>query len=75
KGVPGIGPKGAKALLQQFGNLARLLASPPASKEEHSVHRHKHEALLARQLVRLVDDIELGFNLKDLRYRPSTKGP
>ncbi|MBL1378320.1 flap endonuclease Xni [Zobellella iuensis] len=75
KGVPGIGPKRAKALLQQFGNLDRLLASPPASKEEHSVHRHKHEALLARQLVRLVDDIELGFNLKDLRYRPSTKGP
>ncbi|MHA6965074.1 flap endonuclease Xni [Zobellella denitrificans] len=75
KGVPGIGPKRAKALLQQFGNLDSLLAGEPVSKEQKTVQQHKHDALLARQLVRLVDDIELGFNLKDLRYRPSTKGP
>lgn len=75
KGVPGIGPKRAKALLQQFGNLDSLLADEPVSKEQKTVQQHKHDALLARQLVRLVDDIELGFNLKELRYRPSTKGP
>ncbi|PSJ46203.1 flap endonuclease Xni [Zobellella endophytica] len=75
RGVPGIGPKRAKTLLQQFGNLDTLLVTPPVAKEEKIVHLHKNEALLARQLVKLVDDIELGFNLKDLRYRPSTKEP
>lgn len=75
KGVPGIGPKRARALLQQFGNLDALLASAPVSKEQNTVQQHKNDALLARQLVRLVDDIELGFNLQALRYPHSTKGP
>ncbi len=74
KGVPGIGPKRAKALLQQFGTLDLLLAASPGTKEESTVHHHKHDALLSRQLVKLVDDIELGFNLQDLRYPPPTKG-
>lgn len=74
KGVPGIGPKRAKALLQQYHTLDQLLATPPQLKDENTVHAHQHHALLSRQLVKLVDDIELGFNLQDLRYPPPTKG-
>ncbi|WP_116472357.1 flap endonuclease Xni [Zobellella maritima] len=69
KGVPGIGPKRAKSLLQQHGSLDQLLMAPAETRDEKTVHQHGSQALLARQLVRLVDDIELGFNLKDLRYR------
>lgn len=69
KGVPGIGPKRARALLQQHGSLDQLLTGSPDTRDEKMVHQHAPQALLARQLVKLVDDIELGFNLKDLRYR------
>ncbi|WP_417618136.1 flap endonuclease Xni [Oceanisphaera sp.] len=74
KGVPGIGPKRAQALLQRWETLDRLLASPGERKEENTVIIHKDQALLARQLVKLVDDIELGFNLQDIRYHSSTSG-
>ena len=74
KGVPGIGPKRAKALLKQYNTLDQLLATPPQLKDENTVHAHQHHALLSRQLVKLVDDIELGFNLQNLRYPPPTKG-
>ncbi|WMC11428.1 flap endonuclease Xni [Oceanimonas pelagia] len=68
RGVPGIGPKRAQALLQQFGNLEALLTAPADSKEQKTVQMHQNDALLARQLVKLVDDIELGLNLQQLRY-------
>ena len=87
KGVPGIGPKRAHALLARWQSLDNLLAAldtdshadsnnpamTPYTKEEQAVFNHKDQALLARQLVKLVDDIELGFNLQDLRYHSSTK--
>ncbi|GAA3536304.1 flap endonuclease Xni [Zobellella aerophila] len=69
KGVPGIGPKRAQALLQHHGSLDQLLAARVEKRDEQRVRQHASQALLARQLVKLVDDIELGFNLKDLRYR------
>ena len=108
KGVPGIGPKRAHALLAHWQSLDKLLAAAdkashhdvapleaaplapaapiksaaitdePAklefSKQERAVLAHQDQALLARQLVKLVDDIELGFNLQDLRYHSATKG-
>ena len=75
RGVPGIGPKRAKALLQQFGNLDAMLTAPAGTKEQNTVQLHQDDALLARQLVKLVDDIELGVNLQQLRYHNQTKGP
>lgn len=74
KGVPGIGPKRAQGLLQRRETLDKLLAVPGESKEENTVIKHKDQALLARQLVKLVDDIELGVNLQDLRHHTLTTG-
>lgn len=83
KGVPGIGPKRALTLLERWHSLDHLLAAADNSssnvsrveltKEEKAVLQYKDQALLARQLVKLVDDIELGFNLQQLRYHISTK--
>ncbi|KUE80106.1 protein Xni [Aeromonas schubertii] len=67
KGVPGIGPKSATALLQDHDSLAALLAAESDDKGVKKVQAHADEARLAFELVRLRDDIELGFNLKDLR--------
>nr|WP_243454263.1 flap endonuclease Xni [Oceanisphaera pacifica] len=68
KGVPSIGPKRAKSLLTRWHSLDQLLAANSQDKAEQVVISHKENALLARQLVKLVDDIELGFNLQDIRH-------
>ncbi|GAA4497133.1 flap endonuclease Xni [Pseudaeromonas paramecii] len=70
KGVPGIGPKGAAELLGQYGNLDTLLSVEAADKRLHKVQQAADEARLAQTLVRLRQDIPLGFNLKDIRYTP-----
>lgn len=80
KGVPGIGPKRAHALLARWHKLDNLLSEAQnmpdqeRAKEDNAVLTHREQALLARQLVKLVDDIKLGFNLSQLRYHSSTKG-
>ncbi len=73
KGVPGIGPKTATQLLQQYGNLAAMLEAclqEDAAKPLIKLRQHQDEALLAQRLVRLQQDIPLGFNLRDIRYPP-----
>ncbi|WP_439836742.1 flap endonuclease Xni [Aeromonas enteropelogenes] len=73
KGVPGIGPKTATQLLQQYGDLATLLTAcqqEEAPKALRKLQQHQEEALLAQRLVRLQQDIPLGFNLRDIRYPP-----
>lgn len=70
KGVPGIGPKGAAELLQQYGSLDAMLQVEADDKRLHKVQQAAAEARLAQTLVRLRQDIPLGFNLKDIRYTP-----
>ncbi|MNJ22291.1 Flap endonuclease Xni [compost metagenome] len=73
KGVPGIGPKTATQLLQQYGDLAAMLDAcqqEDAGKPLLKLRQHKDEALLAQRLVRLQQDIPLGFNLREIRYPP-----
>jgi protein Xni len=72
--VPGIGPKTATQLLQQYGDLASLLAAcqqEDAAKALLKLRQHQDEALLAQRLVRLQRDIPLGFNLREIRYPPA----
>ncbi len=69
-GIPGVGPKRAAALLKECGSLEKALAS--ASRQKGSLREHLEQhggtALLARDLVRLKTDLELGVNLKSFRY-------
>ena len=41
-----------------------------AAKALLKLRQHREEALLAQRLVRLQQDIPLGFNLRDIRYPP-----
>lgn len=76
-GVPGIGPKTAVKLLDEFDTLDNILAAALPDGEHGSLSRkmrdklqdHADDARLARSLVRLQTDLELGINLKELRYR------
>jgi protein Xni len=70
KGVEGVGEKGALLLLQQYSSLEMIFDSPIDEKDKRltKVKNNKKEALVAKQLVTLKNDIPLGFNLQDLRY-------
>jgi 5'-3' exonuclease len=69
KGVPGIGAKTAARLLQEFGTLDRLLSEADTLKGRpgEALRKYAEDVLLARTLVVLRTDLELGLNLKSLR--------
>ncbi len=73
-GVPGVGPKTAARLIEEFESLDNVLA---AAVERHesltpklrdNLEDHADDARLAQSLVRLQTDLDLGINLQSLRY-------
>ena len=77
-GVPGIGPKTASQLIQQFGDLDTVLASTDQiakPKLKQSLIDHADNARLSRELVRLVCDAPLPEPLEDLALNGIPKEP
>ena len=77
-GVPGIGPKTATQLIQQFGSLEKVLAgtdqiSKPKLKQ--NLIDHADDARLSRELVRLICDARLPEPLEDLALKGIPKEP
>jgi DNA polymerase-1 len=71
-GVPGIGPKTAAQLLNEFGDLEGVLAAAPAmkpSKRRDLLIEHADKARLSRVLVTLRDDAPLPLPLEALHPR------
>jgi DNA polymerase-1 len=60
-GVPGIGEKTAKALIDQFGSIETLLANLDQlkGKRKENLETYADQARLSRQLVTLIDDMDL----------------
>jgi 5'-3' exonuclease len=59
-GVPGIGPKIAAQLLQQFGTLEELLANLDQvrqTKRRETLETYRDQAILSQQLVKLIRDL------------------
>jgi len=80
-GVPGVGPKTAAKLLAAWGSLEAVLAlaHEPAASDgpprltptlARKLIAHADDARLARSLLALRTDLELGLNLRDLRRAP-----
>ncbi len=68
-GVPGVGPKTASQLIQQYGDLESVLAAAPSipkPKLSQSLVDHADNARLSRELVKLVCDAPLPEPLDDL---------
>ena len=77
-GVPGIGPKTASQLIQQFGDLDTVLASTDQitkPKLKQSLIDHADNARLSRELVRLVCDAPLPEPLEDLALKGIPQEP
>ena len=71
-GVPGIGPKNASQLINEYGDLEAVLAQAPAmkpSKRRDMLIEHAEAARLSRQLVLLRDDAPLPMPVDDLGAR------
>ena len=77
-GVPGIGPKTASQLIQQFGDLETVLASTDQitkPKLKQNLIEHADAARLSRELVRLVCDAPLPEPIEDLAIKGIPKEP
>jgi DNA polymerase I len=75
-GVPGIGPKTAAALIAEFGSLDGLLArvSEVKGKRGEALREHVEQVKLARTLVALKEDVDLGCDIESLQRRPPDRG-
>jgi DNA polymerase-1 len=61
-GIPGIGPKGAAALIDEYGDVESILAAAPGmkpSKRRDALIEHAEKARLSRRLVELREDAPL----------------
>lgn len=76
-GIPGIGPKTAAQLLEEFGDLDTLLARAEEIKQQkrrENIIANRAQALLSRELVTLKIDTPLDVPLEDLHLEPQN-GP
>jgi DNA polymerase I len=72
-GVPGIGPKNAAQLINEFGDLDSVLAGAPAmkpSKRRDNLIEHAENARLSRELVTLRTDTPMPQPVDQLHARP-----
>ena len=72
-GVPGIGPKTAAQLIEQFGDLDTLLERAgeiKQNKRRENIIEFADKARLSRELVRLKDDVEVAEKLDELALNP-----
>lgn len=68
-GIPGIGPKTAAQLLEEYGDLDTLLARAEEIKQQkrrENIIANRAQALLSRELVTLKTDTPLDVPLEDL---------
>jgi len=71
-GVPGIGPKTASQLIQEFGDVEGVLAAAETmkpGKRRDMLLQHAGAARISRKLVELCCDVPLPLTLDDLRAK------
>jgi DNA polymerase I len=69
-GVPGVGPKTATKLIQEFGDLESVLAAAPnmkPSKMRDNLIEHADKARLSKVLVTLKEDCPLPIAIEDMK--------
>ncbi|MCC7007234.1 MAG: DNA polymerase I [Acidobacteria bacterium] len=71
KGVPGIGEKGARELIQTHGSLEALIAAAGTIQQKRyreGLLAHADSARSSRELARIRTDVPVGFDPAALRY-------
>jgi DNA polymerase-1 len=75
-GVPGIGPKGAAQLINEYGDVEAVLAAAPGmkpSKRRDMLIEHADKARISRELVRLRLDTPLPTPVEELGQRDADR--
>ena len=72
-GIPGVGPKTAASLLRQFGSVENIVANAASlkGKQKELVQQYGEQAILSKQLARIITDVPVAFDEEALLY----KGP
>src|SRR5690349_5980260 len=73
-GVPGIGDKTARDLVNEFGSLESILASVEKiskKRPREALAEHEARARLSEKLVTIRDDLPVSLDLEQLRVRPA----
>jgi DNA polymerase-1 len=76
KGVPGIGDKGARELIAQYGTLDNLLAHAADVKNKRyreGLLGHAEDARRSQVLARIHTDVPVPFEPEQLRYRGASR--
>lgn len=71
-GCPGVGPKTATQLVNEFGSIEKLLENTDKLKGaiKTKVEQNREGILLSKKLVTIVTDIPMEFNLEALKRKP-----
>ncbi len=76
-GVPGIGPKTAKELIEMFGSLEAVLDQTDKIERQRIreiVSTHRDQAILSKKLVTICTDVPLDLSVSDLKVSPFHRG-
>ncbi|HPV50842.1 MAG TPA: DNA polymerase I [Smithella sp.] len=71
-GVPGIGPKTAQRLIEEYGTVENVIKNAENLKNvklRESFRKHAEQARLSRQLANIRKDIPIDFDLQDAAVR------
>ena len=78
-GVPSIGPKSAIALIEEFGELEKILDAAEAGKisgkKGEVLKAHRKDAELSYELVTLIENVDLHLEDKDFEYKFKVEEP
>lgn len=71
-GVPGIGEKTAKSLIQQFGSIENILSNPDKlkGKQKENLTNFAEQARLSRDLATIQLDVPIDVELEELIRKP-----
>ena len=75
-GAPGVGPKTALKLIEEFGDVNNLIINAnkiPQEKKRNIILNNKEDILVSLELVKLKDDISLNLNISDIHTYSSVK--
>ena len=75
-GAPGVGPKTALKLIEEFGDINNLIMNAnkiPHEKKRNIILNNKEDILVSLELVKLKDDINLTLNISDIHTYSSVK--
>lgn len=77
-GAPGIGEKGAVALLEQYGSIENLIENAgaiTAKRQRESLLNFREQILLSKRLATIATDAPLECTLEQLAVRTPERGP